>query len=178
MHKTATIVMIAAVMVCVALMAGPVYAQGCSGCSISYTGTKSGTTATNETCRTRQATLEAFEEIWNESPFACATTAEPPTPQLPNLVGYCCHQADGYAVFACQNGYWYGIGPAGTFEGTWDVACSGSCDADADGINDACDNCPANCNSQQLDADADGEGDVCDATPGCGCGDPACEDEC
>ena len=52
-------------------------------------------------------------------------------------------------------------------------------DADNDGIPDAEDNCPANCNSQQLDADGDGIGDVCDTTPGCGgCSDVECEQEC
>ncbi len=41
------------------------------------------------------------------------------------------------------------------------------------------DNCPDNCNTQQLDADADGLGDVCDPNPGCGgCGDDFCEEEC
>jgi hypothetical protein len=41
------------------------------------------------------------------------------------------------------------------------------------------DNCPDNCNTQQLDADEDGLGDVCDPDPGCGgCGGDFCEEEC
>jgi hypothetical protein len=52
-------------------------------------------------------------------------------------------------------------------------------DTDYDGIPDTFDNCPNNCNVQQLDADGDGIGDVCDPTPGCGgCGQPQCEQEC
>jgi hypothetical protein len=52
-------------------------------------------------------------------------------------------------------------------------------DTDEDGIMDNEDNCPDNCNTQQLDADSDGIGDVCDATPGCGgCGLADCEVEC
>jgi hypothetical protein len=52
-------------------------------------------------------------------------------------------------------------------------------DADNDGIVDTQDNCPNNCNSNQLDADGDGIGDVCDTTPGCGgCGLPQCETQC
>jgi M6 family metalloprotease-like protein len=52
-------------------------------------------------------------------------------------------------------------------------------DNDNDGILDLSDNCPDNCNTQQLDADGDDMGDVCDANPGCGgCGQPACEVSC
>jgi hypothetical protein len=56
-------------------------------------------------------------------------------------------------------------------------------DTDNDGIVDSIDNCPLNCNTQQLDADSDGTGDVCDGSPGCGggsCGgsEPFCETEC
>jgi hypothetical protein len=53
-------------------------------------------------------------------------------------------------------------------------------DTDSDGIPDSSDNCPDNCNTQQLDADEDGIGDVCDPDDGCdGCGaGPICEIEC
>jgi hypothetical protein len=52
-------------------------------------------------------------------------------------------------------------------------------DTDNDGIVDTQDNCPNNCNVNQLDADGDGIGDVCDTTPGCGgCGQPQCETQC
>lgn len=52
-------------------------------------------------------------------------------------------------------------------------------DRDSDGLGDVCDNCPDNCNLEQLDADGDGIGDVCDPEPGCGkCTQPACEVEC
>jgi hypothetical protein len=53
-------------------------------------------------------------------------------------------------------------------------------DSDSDGVPDSTDNCPDNCNSQQLDADSDGIGDVCDPDDGCdGCGNgPICEIEC
>ena len=52
-------------------------------------------------------------------------------------------------------------------------------DTDSDGYPDNIDNCPSNCNMQQLDADGDGIGDVCDSTPGCGGSEqPACEVEC
>jgi hypothetical protein len=52
-------------------------------------------------------------------------------------------------------------------------------DADSDGHCADVDNCPSNCNSQQLDADDDGLGDVCDPDPGCGtCGGANCEIEC
>jgi hypothetical protein len=53
-------------------------------------------------------------------------------------------------------------------------------DSDGDSIPDDVDNCPDNCNSQQLDADNDGIGDVCDPDDGCfSCGNgPICEIEC
>jgi hypothetical protein len=52
-------------------------------------------------------------------------------------------------------------------------------DADGDGILNYADNCPLNCNTQQLDADEDGAGDVCDTEPGCGgCSGIACEQGC
>jgi hypothetical protein len=57
-------------------------------------------------------------------------------------------------------------------------------DVDGDGIPDDSDNCPLNCNIEQLDHDGDGIGDVCDgpgtAEKGCsdGCGSPSCEQEC
>src|SRR5262245_46496436 len=38
-------------------------------------------------------------------------------------------------------------------------------DADADGVPDAADNCPAAANGDQVDADGDGIGDACDAPP-------------
>ena len=57
-------------------------------------------------------------------------------------------------------------------------SCSPS-DKDSDGIPDCNDNCPDNCNVQQLDADGDGIGDVCDTDPGCGgCGQAQCEQQC
>jgi hypothetical protein len=65
------------------------------------------------------------------------------------------------------------------------VCCNGTvvtgniCDPDGDGVNIDTDNCPDNCNAQQLDADGDNIGDVCDSTPGCGgCGEPECEQVC
>jgi len=58
-------------------------------------------------------------------------------------------------------------------------ACEISCDIDNDGILNTEDNCPDNCNTQQLDFDNDTIGDVCDPEPGCeGCGATQCEVEC
>ncbi len=57
----------------------------------------------------------------------------------------------------------------------------GEGDTDSDGIDDFNDNCPENCNTQQLDFDNDTIGDVCDPEPGrgCeGCGATQCEQEC
>jgi hypothetical protein len=52
-------------------------------------------------------------------------------------------------------------------------------DSDGDGVPDYQDNCPNNCNTEQLDADNDAIGDVCDSTQGCGgCGGVQCEQEC
>ncbi len=65
----------------------------------------------------------------------------------------------------------------------WIVSALGA-DTDKDGIPDDADNCPLNCNIEQLDHDGDGIGDVCDgpgtAGKGCsdGCGSPYCEQEC
>jgi probable HAF family extracellular repeat protein len=38
-------------------------------------------------------------------------------------------------------------------------------DTDGDGVGNTCDNCPASSNPDQSDSDHDGTGDVCDATP-------------
>lgn len=57
----------------------------------------------------------------------------------------------------------------GTFLG-WQVdavfiTVQGFADADADGVRDACDNCPDDPNPDQLEADGDGLGDACDNCP-------------
>jgi hypothetical protein len=52
-------------------------------------------------------------------------------------------------------------------------------DRDDDGISNNLDNCPTECNPQQLDGDGDGLGDLCDLTPGCvGCWQTPCEQPC
>jgi thrombospondin type 3 repeat protein len=43
---------------------------------------------------------------------------------------------------------------------------SGGSDVDADGVPDACDNCPADANPMQTDSDGDGVGDACDLCAG------------
>jgi hypothetical protein len=71
--------------------------------------------------------------------------------------------------------------PTGEFNGVAWIANNGLTDSDGDGIPDDDDNCPDNCNNQQLDADEDGIGDVCDTEDdGCfSCGNgPICELEC
>ena len=45
--------------------------------------------------------------------------------------------------------------------------------AQADGVGDVCDNCPASINGDQADADEDGRGDACDNCPGAANGDQA-----
>jgi len=50
--------------------------------------------------------------------------------------------------------------------GTVGLVTSLSVDGDADGVPDACDNCPEVIQSDQNDSDSDGTGDACDACPG------------
>jgi hypothetical protein len=54
-----------------------------------------------------------------------------------------------------------GLGPGDNMDAA-DIAI----DADADIVNDACDNCPADANNDQADSDSDGAGDACDICPG------------
>ncbi len=79
-----------------------------------------------------------------------------------------------------------GTAGKGCSDGCGSPSCEQECtvDTDSDGVPDSTDNCPNNCNTQQLDHDGDGIGDVCDgpgtAGKGCsdGCGSPSCEQEC
>ena len=54
----------------------------------------------------------------------------------------------------------YGLAPADE-HACWSTQQRGH-DEDGDGIDDGCDNCPADANESQADADNDGVGDVCD----------------
>ncbi len=49
-----------------------------------------------------------------------------------------------------------------TYEEAFSISIDNNIDEDADGINDADDNCPEMANADQLDTNNDGEGDVCD----------------
>lgn len=55
----------------------------------------------------------------------------------------------------------FGRAAAGTGSGC-DIGAVERTDADADGVEDGIDNCPADANADQADADADGIGDACD----------------
>ena len=74
---------------------------------------------------------------------------------------------------------WWGdwTGPSGAFSGfgdpvsakvivdPWLTVPYPQVDADADGVEDGTDNCPATANHDQLDSDGDGIGNACDPTP-------------
>jgi hypothetical protein len=101
---------------------------------------------TNETSRTQQATLEAFNTI---SPFFGTWDGA-------------CYDAgiSGSLWFTfCQNGdaRIYAMTP---YDFSWDVVCG--LDADNDDIVDSYDNCPDIANPNQEDADLDDIGDACD----------------
>ncbi len=122
-------------------------------------------------------------------------TRPPDCPMCPEPTGACCLTdgscVDGVQEDACasENGFYKGddsvcLAPeaccfpdhscldadpdcctylGGNPQGA-ETACLG--DADTDGVDDACDNCPADANPGQEDADQDGYGDVCDTCPG------------
>jgi len=80
----------------------------------------------------------------------------------------------------------YGERGVRVYEMAFYTFCPGPPDSDADGVGDACDNCPQTPNPDQGDRDGDGSGDVCDgcpddpekAEPGyCGCGVPDTDDD-
>ena len=52
-----------------------------------------------------------------------------------------------------------------SLKGVAELAESLDEDSDTDGIPDACDNCAATANEDQLDSDKDGLGDLCDPCP-------------
>ncbi|MCP3980720.1 MAG: hypothetical protein GY716_15570 [bacterium] len=86
-----------------------------------------------------------------------------------------CDPGEACLLFGCHPSYCQCDTTAGMWACTED--CAGTCipqscqdptgiDTDADGILDACDNCPLVFNPEQTDTDADGLGDACDPTSG------------
>jgi len=139
-------------------------------CSIIWSGHKSGSVATNETSKTQQATLEAFQAIFPDA-------------------GTPVWDAQGFYYVHYTYQYWHGIiitahdyytvTTDGLWslsswdevdyysfhsDGNWDVLCDET-DVDADGIQNDADNCPNTYNPDQSDSDGDGIGDVCDSNP-------------
>jgi len=73
----------------------------------------------------------------------CATTPDPPTCYGPTAAGSPCSHV-------------------GIQDSCLDLHSCLQADADADGVGDLCDNCPAAANGSQDDMDGDGSGDLCD----------------